>query len=59
MIDQTKYSECCEAPLRKYNKDWNDGICRKCEKHSMRGEKMKRICYLVIMMWLKILLYTF
>ena len=35
MSDQTKYSECCEAPLRKYNKDWNDGICRKCEKHSV------------------------
>ena len=35
MIDQTKYSECCEAPLRRYNKDWNDGICRKCEKHSV------------------------
>ncbi len=35
MNDQTKYSECCEAPLRKYNKDWNDGICRECGEHSV------------------------
>ena len=29
-----KESECCDAKLRSYNKDWDDGICTKCGEHT-------------------------
>ena len=29
-----KLSECCNADLLKYDKNWDDGICSKCMEHS-------------------------
>ena len=29
-----KLSECCNAPLRRYNEIWDDGICTKCDEHT-------------------------
>ena len=29
-----KLSECCNAPLRRYNETWDDGICTKCDEHT-------------------------
>ena len=38
----SKISECCEARLYKYNHQWDDGICSKCNEHTpaqKQGEK--------------------
>ena len=29
-----KLSECCNAPLIKYNQTWDDGICTECDEHT-------------------------
>ncbi len=34
-----KVSECCNAKLKYYNKDWDDGICTACEHHSPAAEE--------------------
>ncbi len=31
-----RISACCNEQLYKYNKDWDDGVCSKCKKHSPR-----------------------
>tara|TARA_R100001594_G_scaffold148865_1_gene205138 strand:+ start:4045 stop:4218 length:174 start_codon:yes stop_codon:yes gene_type:complete len=37
--DKMKVSECCNAKLKYYNKDWDDGICTACEHHSPAAEE--------------------
>ena len=35
-----KVSECCNARLMKYDKNWDDGVCLECNEHSpARKEK--------------------
>ena len=29
-----KDSECCGARLKYYDKNWDDGVCSKCDHHS-------------------------
>lgn len=29
-----KNSECCDAFLKFYDKNWDDGVCSKCNEHS-------------------------
>ena len=29
-----KISECCNARLTHYDKNWDDGICSECNEHS-------------------------
>ena len=38
-------SECCKEKLTHYNKDWDDGICSKCNEHSPAlREKEEKEC---------------
>ena len=41
-----KVSECCGERLTFYNKDWDDGICSKCNEHTpaMKEEEESK-CY--------------
>ena len=29
-----KVSECCGERLTRYDKNWDDGVCSKCNEHS-------------------------
>ena len=29
-----KVSECCGERLMKYDKNWDDGVCSKCNEHT-------------------------
>ena len=37
-----KYSECCNAQLMKYDKNWKDGVCIKCKNHSPEKEEKQK-----------------
>lgn len=34
MEKEDKLSICCKERLLYYNKNWDDGVCSKCKKHS-------------------------
>jgi len=37
-------SECCEAPIFRYEKAWDAGICSKCKTlNSVRREKKEEV----------------
>ena len=36
-----KVSECCNAKLWKYDKNWDDGICSKCKEHTPAQKEEK------------------
>ena len=39
-----KVSECCGAKLGNYDKDWDDGICMECKKHSPAQTETEEVC---------------
>ena len=38
-----KLSECCNAILRRYDKNWNDGVCSECEEHSPAVKELEEV----------------
>tara|TARA_Y100001973_G_C5191472_1_gene331267 strand:+ start:742 stop:867 length:126 start_codon:yes stop_codon:yes gene_type:complete len=36
-----KLSECCNAQLMKYDHKWNDGVCSKCNEHTIAKKELE------------------